>query len=49
MVAKDNGALEFDLALEESVERSTARAAFDSARDTYREVLVKFSQASANA
>lgn len=39
VVASDNGVLEFDLEVEESVERLAAREAFDSARDAYRAVL----------
>ena len=39
VVAQDNAVLEFDLSLEESLERENARAAFDAAREAYRAVL----------
>ena len=39
VVAADNGVLEFDVTLEESVERESARRRFDAAREAYRQLL----------
>ena len=39
VVASDNQVLEFDLELEESLERETSRRRFDAAREAYRETL----------